>query len=276
MRANPDVVAVEPILSVPDVAAAVAWYGRVLGATGGWQWRNAPGEPVSHGGCRFGRAAVQLSLDDAPAGGAALFFRCGFGSADALDAYADAVRRAAGGLRQEPSDRPWGLREFHLLDPQGRLLRFAGPTTRPKNKRGPAGFSVEDRRPTGAEWVEIITAVGWADSSPLERAAEVVGGATYGATAVADGRAVGCLLLMSNRVNQAYFSDVAVRPAWQGRGVGSAMVRAALAWCGANLEPSAVLALSTGRATAAFYERFGFAGGDEGGGYGMSRRLRQP
>ena len=83
-------------------------------------------------------------------------------------------------------------------------------------------------------------------------------------------------MLVSNGVHQAYLSDVAVLPAWQRRGVGEAMMRAVLAWCGANLEPSAVLALSTGRATAGFYERFGFAGGDEGGGYGMSRRVGRP
>ena len=268
---TPDVLAAEPILSVPDVPAAIAWWTTNLGAAGGWEWREGPDHPVGHGGVRLGRAAVQFSLDDAAVGGTALFFTTGFTSADALNAYAASVSRTLGGLRREPADCPWGLREFQVSDPQGRLLRFAGPTSRPTHERKPTAFEVEHRRPTGAEWAGIVAAVGWAETSPTGRAAEVVAGASHGVVAVAGGRAVGCVLLLSNGVNQAYFSDVAVLPEFQGRGVGDAMMRAALAWCGERLEPTAVLALSTGRGTAPFYERLGFRGGEEGGGYGMSR-----
>ena len=271
---SPDVLAVEPILTVPDVPAAVAWWAEVLGATGGWEWRDRPDAAVTHGGCSLGRASLQFSRGDGAAAGTALtalFVKCGFTSADALDAYAAAVS-AKVALSRQPRDEPWGFREFHLPDPQGRLLRFAGPTSRPTDKRKPAAFEVEHRRPAGAEWAGIVAAVGWAETSPMDRAAEVVAGASHGVVAVAGGRAVGCVLLLSNGVNQAYFSDVAVLPEFQGRGVGDALMRAALAWCGENLEPAATLALSTARGTARFYERLGFRGGDEGGGYGMSRR----
>ena len=271
VRVDADVIAVEPILTVPDVPAAVGWWTSVLGATGGWEWRENPDAAVTHGGCSLGRASLQFSRGDVLAAGTALFFTCGFTSADGLDAYAAAVGDA---VTRPPRDEAWGFREFHVADPQGRLLRFAGPTTRPKPRREPAGFRVEERKPTGEEWATLISAVGWADSSPLDWAAEVVSGASHGVVAVAGGQIVGCVLLLSNGVNQAYFSDVAVLPDWQGRGVGELMMRAALRWCGDNLEPTAVLALSTGRGTAPFYERLGFRGGDEGGGYGMSRRNR--
>ena len=267
---TPNALTVEPILSVPDVPAAMAWWTDVLGASGGWEWRETPDAPVTHGGCSLGRAALQFSRGDATVAGTTLFFVCGFTSADGLDAYAAAVGDT---VTRPPRDEAWGFREFHVVDPQGRLLRFAGPITRPRSRRERAAFAVEERKPTGAEWATLVSAVGWADSSPLGRAAEVVAGASHGVVAVAGGRAVGCVLLLSNGVNQAYFSDVAVLPEFQGRGVGDAMMRAAVAWCGEHLDPTAVLALSTGRATAPFYERFGFRGGDEGGGYGMSRRL---
>ena len=269
---TPDVLAAEPILSVPDVPAAIAWWTTNLGAAGGWEWRQGPDHPVGHGGARLGRAAVQFSLDPGPVGGTAVFFTTGFTSADALDAYAATVSRKLGGLRREPADCPWGLREFQVDDPQGRLLRFAGPTSRPASPGGPAiEFVVLGRKPTPGEWAEITKGVGWHDN-PFGRAAELLDGTRHGVVAVVGDRAVGCVLVVSEGVNSAYFSDVAVLPEFQGRGVGDAMMRAALAWCGENLEPTATLALSTGRGTAPFYERLGFRGGDEDGGYGMSRR----
>ena len=45
-----------------------------------------------------------------------------------LDVAHAAVRSAGHSLAEEPADRPWGLRDFRLADPDGYYLRI---TTRP-------------------------------------------------------------------------------------------------------------------------------------------------
>jgi catechol 2,3-dioxygenase-like lactoylglutathione lyase family enzyme len=45
-----------------------------------------------------------------------------------LDVALAAVRAAGHDLAEEPIDRPWGLRDFRLTDPDGYYLRITTPT----------------------------------------------------------------------------------------------------------------------------------------------------
>jgi GNAT superfamily N-acetyltransferase len=267
---SPQFDAIEPILRVPDVPAALDWYTRVLGASGRWEWRATPEAEVSHGGCSLGRANLQFSTGQGDEAGA-YWFRSRFASSADIDAYAATVERAAGSLASRPRDEPWGWREFQVYDPQGRLLRVAGPISQDRPRGEPVAAEVIHRKPTPQEWEAITRAVGW-DDNPFHRASELLEHTRHGVVARLAGQTVGCVLILSEGVNSAYLSDVAVLPGHQGKGIGDAMMRAVVGWCGEHLEPTAVLSLLTGRGTAPFYERHGFRGGDEGGGYGMSRR----
>ena len=279
MSDAPPARSVEPILPTADIAASVAWYTKVLGATGGWEWRDADDEPPNHGGVRVGRAALQFTL--APelaerARGTSYFFTTDTRSADDLDAYVATIEANGGTIDRPPQDYPWGLREFQMLDCHGYRIRFAGPKARPQLDRPKAAVHVEQRKPTVEEYSKIIRGVGWENGTPLHRAGDLLAGMRAGVVATIDGGAevVGCCLLMSDGVNNAYVSDVAVMPVAQGRGVGEAMMRALLDWCHAHLEPTAFLTLVTGPDREAFYGRFGFAGPSEGT-FGMTRRLGQ-
>jgi GNAT superfamily N-acetyltransferase len=84
--------------------------------------------------------------------------------------------------------------------------------------------------------------------------------------AVCDGRVVGtfALLIMDNLAHRgapsAVIEDVAVDPGWQGRGVGTVMMRHALAVAGEKGCYKAVLSSNMERERAhAFYESLGFA-----------------
>jgi catechol 2,3-dioxygenase-like lactoylglutathione lyase family enzyme len=46
---------------------------------------------------------------------------------DDLDASFDNVRRSGAEIVQEPTDQPWGTRDFALRDPSGNLVRIDQP-----------------------------------------------------------------------------------------------------------------------------------------------------
>jgi hypothetical protein len=49
------------------------------------------------------------------------------------DGLCEAYRRAGAKIVSEPEDKPWGLRDFRILDPDGHLFCFAGEIVRPKD-----------------------------------------------------------------------------------------------------------------------------------------------
>jgi catechol 2,3-dioxygenase-like lactoylglutathione lyase family enzyme len=49
---------------------------------------------------------------------------------DDLDATFDKVREAGAEIVQEPTEQPWGTRDFALRDPSGNLIRIDQPPTR--------------------------------------------------------------------------------------------------------------------------------------------------
>jgi uncharacterized glyoxalase superfamily protein PhnB len=77
--------------------------------------------------------AVQLMLgqDDFEKGrdrvkGAALRFYCQ--TNQDIDALANAIRERGGKLTQEPTDQPWGRRDFALVDPDGFNISISSDT----------------------------------------------------------------------------------------------------------------------------------------------------
>ncbi len=68
------------------------------------------------------RLSVQLGLSDSPK---FIFNPCGvYFYVDAVDAFFDRVRAAGVGCVHPPQDKPWGMREFAVSDPDETLLRF--------------------------------------------------------------------------------------------------------------------------------------------------------
>ena len=116
-------------LFVEDLAASVACYERALGF--GVTRREPQYASLRRGDAELGlvpvagvpvRAAGPGFDRPQPAG------RRGAGveivlEVEDLAAALDAVERAGVGLAEPPRDRPWGLRDFRLVDPDGYCLR---------------------------------------------------------------------------------------------------------------------------------------------------------
>ena len=117
---------ITPFLTANDLQASVAWYRDVLGFIVAEEFKRD--DKVM--GVRMQAGSVQLMLgqDDFAKGrdrakGAALRFYCQ--TDQDIDALAAAIRERGGKLTQEPTDQPWGRRDFAVVDPDGFNISIA-------------------------------------------------------------------------------------------------------------------------------------------------------
>ena len=110
-----------PLLAARDIDAAVRWYERHLGFR---IERNQPDHGIVHrdsAELHFWRCTERHIAENT---GAYLYV-------SHLDELFRAFKGASeGGRLIVPETKPWGMREFHVIDPDGNLLRFgeiAGP-----------------------------------------------------------------------------------------------------------------------------------------------------
>ena len=106
-----------PILRVEDLASSVAYYTGVLGFTVDWSDRI------------FGqvtRGDTHLMLSQGDQGHAGTWVYVGVSDTDAL--LAEIAPRGAT-VRLPPTNYPWGVRELHVIDPDGHVLRFGSEAT---------------------------------------------------------------------------------------------------------------------------------------------------
>ena len=105
-----------PVLPAPDVPATLAWYRDKLGFAIRGEWDGQYGIVERDG--------VELhfwkSADRALAEASGAYLR----TVDADALHASMQGAADGGRISAPSDRPWGVREFEVWDPNGNLLRI--------------------------------------------------------------------------------------------------------------------------------------------------------
>jgi catechol 2,3-dioxygenase-like lactoylglutathione lyase family enzyme len=111
--------AVTPRLPVRDVEKALTFYVDKLGFQLGWKW----GVPVTH--ANVCRDSISLDLIALPAE------RCGTALAyvqvRGVDAYFSELKSRDAGV-SDLGDRPYGMRDFEVIDPSGNRLAFGEPT----------------------------------------------------------------------------------------------------------------------------------------------------
>jgi predicted enzyme related to lactoylglutathione lyase len=110
-----------------DLETTVAFYERVLGFA---KVSVQPGgyTVLQNGTVRLDVQHLSDLLDDHPAQpgagegigrGVELVFEV-----DDIDGYYDQVQARGGAIHAGLTDQPWGLRDFRMLDPDGRYCRF--------------------------------------------------------------------------------------------------------------------------------------------------------
>lgn len=103
---------------VRDVLASVAYYRDVLGFDVAFTY----GEPVFYGGVERGDVLIHLQAASDTTR------QCGQGAINIfvteVDALYESVKARGANLLIAPGDRPYGLRDFSLNDPDGNRLTF--------------------------------------------------------------------------------------------------------------------------------------------------------
>jgi lactoylglutathione lyase len=112
------------ILYVRDLARSVAFYRDVVGL---------PHKFTDSGYAEFATAGTKFALFDRAAlpdligrevDGAGPWGEVAF-LVDDVDAQAERIRGAGVPILSGPTDRPWGQRTLHFLDPEDHVLEFA-------------------------------------------------------------------------------------------------------------------------------------------------------
>jgi uncharacterized glyoxalase superfamily protein PhnB len=123
--------AVMPAITATDLQASVAWYRDLLGFTVAEEYRRD--EQVMGVRLRAGTVDLLLAQDDFAKGrdrqkGAGLRLYCI--TFQDVDQLAAAIKDRGGKLSQEPTDQPWGTRDFAVVDPDGFIISI---TTEPRS-----------------------------------------------------------------------------------------------------------------------------------------------
>jgi len=118
MTAASNHVGLAPVFVVRDIGASVAWYRDRLG----FEIAFVYGEPAFYAGVCRGEATIHLQAASAtkrqPGQSAANIF-----TAD-VDAYYAEIEQRYATAETPPDDRPYGMRDFDIRDPDGNSLCF--------------------------------------------------------------------------------------------------------------------------------------------------------
>jgi len=108
---------VVPILSVGDLQGAIEYYTAVLGFDVAWEW----GEPPYLASVFRDQVEVNLSQVDSSAvvGASKVYFQV----LD-VDAYYELVTTAGAKVDVALDERPYGMKDFRIVDPSGNELSF--------------------------------------------------------------------------------------------------------------------------------------------------------
>jgi catechol 2,3-dioxygenase-like lactoylglutathione lyase family enzyme len=108
-----------PTFRIVDPARSRAFYVDGLGFQVDWEHRFEPDFPVL---LQLSRDGMTLYLSqhvmDCAVGGLIHFF------VDRVDDWYAELSRKGMAVELPPTDQPWGLREMHLVDPDGNRLRI--------------------------------------------------------------------------------------------------------------------------------------------------------
>ena len=115
-----DLQVVHPCFAARDYAEALAFYRDQLGFEVVWEW----GSPPFRAGVR--RGAVELQLIHDPVNGPTEPSQV-YVHMQGIDGYYAACRENGANVTRPLETRPWGMRDFRVVDPSGNALGFGEP-----------------------------------------------------------------------------------------------------------------------------------------------------
>jgi ribosomal-protein-alanine N-acetyltransferase len=115
---------VDPVLIVNDIESALKFFTETLGFDLNFTW----GNPINHAGVTWGDwsgAQVLIQLGQAPPDfDKTPYTQLHFSTDAKLDELFNTFKANGVEVVTEPTDHPWGMRDFSIRGPEGSLLRF--------------------------------------------------------------------------------------------------------------------------------------------------------
>jgi len=242
----------EPVLAVKSVVASVAYWQDVLGFSDKWIW-----DPPTLGAVSW-RGAANIQFSEEPALAAASVGNSVWIRMRNIEALY-ALHEKNGAIIVDPLQmRPWAHLQYTIRDINGYYVHFAAAAKARNLAPEASPFRIVLRVPTIAEHSKFMHAVGWLGEVAEVKLHPAMFRMATVAEDVATGEAVGCAYLVGDNLSFYYIREVMVLPAWQGRGIGTAVVQGLIDWLKANAHPKATVGLFTGDHLASFYQQFGF------------------
>lgn len=262
---SPQLSVLEPVLAVTDVRETVRYWQEVLGFPNKWLYT-----PPVHGGVSWHDASVQFSENAVRAkqsAGNAVWIKVKY-----IDELYRMHQERKADIADELKNRPWGLDEYWVKENNGYYLIFSGNSaTREKSSSFPEGIKIVDKKPTVDEYRQLLLSVGWLKEDVVKDLFELrLKALLYCAMAMdtKTGEPVGCAMILGDGASFYYVKDVVVRPEWQKKRIGTALMKALQNWLEANGVRGSLVGLYTGEGLEGFYKQFGF-----GRAFGMVRTL---
>ena len=247
---------VEPILAVSDIAETIEYWHTILGFPNKWTW----GEPPNYGGVNWNSTSIQFSLnpDLATASkGNAIFIRV-----KKLEELYRYHQQKNAVIVEALENKPWGMAGYTVKEINGYYIIFAGPMIREKKQIDSelsSPVKIISRIPTVEEYQYLASSVGWHLYNNTATVEKLLKAPIFGLVAEDANKVIGCVLLLSDHASFYYVKDLIVHPDWQGKQVGTALMKELSGWLQSNAANNALVALITGENLSSFYQHFGFA-----------------
>jgi GNAT superfamily N-acetyltransferase len=119
-------------------------------------------------------------------------------------------------------------------------------------------YLLEERLPTPAEHRAMFEAVGWEPYTDTETALALQN-SLYGVVVLRDGAVIAMGRVIGDGGKFYYIQDFAVRPDWQGQGIGRALMDRILAWIKVAAPHEPFVGLFATEVAREFYAHYGFA-----------------
>jgi ribosomal protein S18 acetylase RimI-like enzyme/uncharacterized glyoxalase superfamily protein PhnB len=258
MSTSFDITSSEPIFAVSDIVRSVRFYRDVIGFEHEWLW----GDPPTHAGVRWGNMQLMFSLRPqlaAKVAGLQHFFRV-----QNVRALYDRHKSQNAPIIHDLENKPWGLSEYVIRDPDGYELRFAGGEIyeRPKTATEslPSHIKIELRTPTVDDARMLFRSVNWGDDEPTTAASFKNTLICLTALDTRDNppRTIGMTRVVGDGKHYTIW-DVVVHPDYQGQKIGTALMESALTELRKTAKKGAFVGLFA--AKPGFYEKLGFTKG---------------
>ena len=248
----------EPILAVKDITETIDYWHQVLGFPNKWTW----GEPPNYGGVNWNTTSVQFNLAPELAEaskGNAIFIRV-----KKLEELYQYHQQKNAVIVEPLENKPWGMAGYTVKEINGYYIVFAGAMIREEKQTEselPSVVRIVDRIPTVEEYQFLASSVGWHLYTDTARVQKLLAAPVFGLVAEdsSTNKKIGCALLLSDHASFYYVKDLIVDPKWQGKKIGSALMKEISHWLESNAANKALVALITGENLSPFYQQFGFA-----------------